>query len=400
MTATNSFRISGARIVDGSGQAPYEGSVVIDDGRFTAVDATAATAPSSIDVRGMTLLPGLIDAHTHLGLVGNMDHPPANWALVAAQIWENCGLAIDAGFTTVRDDGGVAGVVASGAMRGSRILPSGPIISEAGGNGDLYSPWSCCSGRWAQGLPGLTTVGAACRGPEDVRETVRLTLRRGATQVKVSLNTLLAQEATGADTEFSLAEVRVAVEEAHAKGTYVTGHAINSDGIRLGLAAGVECFEHSGISDDETAKAVAAAGAPLVPTLTQISLFEADPGTPAHLRVHNRVVREEMERSLLRAEAYGIPVGLGSDLEGVRQVHRGSELTRRAALQGTMHALVSATAVNAAILRRPDLGRIAVGATADAIVIDGDPLADPGLFDRPESVVLVIKSGVVMKNLL
>lgn len=252
------------------------GTRIVDVGRpLQARDAT------TIDVSGMTLLPGLIDAHTHLGLVGNMHQPADDWASVAAQIFHNCSAAIDAGFTTVRDvggiDGAVAAVLAQGKVIGPRILPSGPIISEAGGNGDLYSKWSCCGGRYEQGLPGLTTVGAACRGPDDVRVAARLSLRRGATQVKVSLNTLLALEEKGADTEFGLAEVRVAVEEARAKGTYVTGHAINSDGIRLGLAAGVECFEHSGIRDEAIATEVADAGAALVPTLTQVALFAADP---------------------------------------------------------------------------------------------------------------------------
>lgn len=399
--------LHGGTVADGTGSAPRSGSVRIRAGRFIG-PASKDTDIKTLDVTGCTVLPGLIDAHSHLGLVGNMSQPADPWAVVAAQIFQTARGALDAGFTTVRDlgglDGGFVSALRSTAddphLRGPRILPSGPIISEAGGNGDLYPPWSCCGGRWDQGLPGLSTVGAACRGPDDVRAVARLSLRRGATQLKVSLNTLQALESSGADTEFGLDELRVAVAEAHAKRTYVTGHATNSDGIRLGLAAGVECFEHGGIADEEVAGLVAAAGAPLVPTLTQLSLTADDPAAPAPARAHCRAVLAEMQQSLLLATEHGITVGLGSDLEGVVQIHRGSELVRRAALQDPMTALVAATSVNARIIRRPDLGGIKPGAVGDVIAIKGDPLADPGLFDDPASVVLVVTSGIVVKNLL
>jgi imidazolonepropionase-like amidohydrolase len=395
--------LHGAMVADGSGSDPTVGSVRIRGGRFVGTEDVTPAA-MSLDVTGCTVLPGLIDAHSHLGLVGNMDNPPAPWAVTAQQIFDTARIALDAGFTTVRDlgglDGGMVEALRGPYLKGPRILPSGPIISEAGGNGDLYSPWSCCGGRYTQGLPGLSTVGAACRGPQDVREVARLSLRRGATQLKLSLNTLKALEETGGDTEFTLAEIRAAVEEARAKRTYVTAHATNSDGIRLGLAGGVECFEHGGIADEETARMVAAAGAPLVPTLTQAALFEQDESAPEHVRVHFGKFRKEMQESLLMASAHGVLVGLGSDLEGVVQIHRGSELTRRAALQSPMQALVAATSSNAKVLRRPDLGRITEGAVADVIVIAGDPFVEPELFDQPDRIVLVVQGGVVVKNLM
>ena len=398
----------GAMVADGSGGDPVNVAVHVRAGRFVAEEETRGEQRPAeavrFDVTGCTVLPGLIDAHSHLGLVGNMENPPAPWAVTAGQIFDTARVALEAGFTTVRDvgglDGGMVEALGGPYLKGPRILPSGPIISEAGGNGDLYSPWSCCGGRWAQGLPGLSTVGAACRGPEDVREVVRLTLRRGATQIKLSLNTLRALEETGNDTEFSLAEILVAVEEARAKRTYVTAHATNSDGVRLGLAGGVECFEHGGIVDEATARMVADAGAALVPTLTQAALFEQDPTVPEAVRVHFGKFRREMQESLLMASAHGVLVGLGSDLEGVVQIHRGSELTRRAALQTPMAAVVAATSSNARILRRPDLGRIAPGATGDLVVIAGDPFDDPGLFDEPDRFVLVVQGGEVVKNLM
>lgn len=395
------LRLIGGTIYDGLGTEPFEGDISVGEGRITSI-GRADPAEITIDAAGLTLLPGLIDAHSHLGIVGNLEQPPTPWAVTAAQIFENCRLALDAGFTTVRDlggvDGGVARAVSEGLIPGPLILPSGPIISEAGGNGDIESPWSCSTSRWSQGLPGLATIGAACRGPDDVREVARLTLRRGATQLKVSLNTLHALEETASDTELVLAELTAAVTEARAKRTYVTAHVLNQEGIRLGLAAGVECFEHSGVANETIARALVEAGAPLVPTLTQLSLVEQSSNASSAARQHSRRVREEMERSLLLAAEHGVLVGLGTDLEGPNQQHRGSEISRRAALQGATTAMVAATSVNARVLRRPDLGRLQVGATADVVAVDGDPVASPDLFDDPSLFVLVIKGGAIVKD--
>ncbi len=406
--STSSLRLAGGNIHDGLGSPAHVGDVICADGRFTWVGGSGGgggsgrTADVTIDVAGLTLLPGLIDAHAHLGIVGNLEHPPTPWAVTAAQIFENCRLALEDGFTTVRDvggiDGGVARVIAEGLVAGPRIHPSGPIISEAGGNGDIEPPWSCCSSRWSQGLPGLSTIGAACRGPDDVRAVARLALRRGATQLKVSLNTLTALEATGGDTEFGLSEVAAAVAEAQSKRTYVTAHVLNKEGIRLGLAAGVECFEHSGVADEATARALVEAKAPLVPTLTQVSLVEASPEASPQVRHHSQLVREEMEKSLLLAAGHGVLLGLGTDLEGPFQRHRGSEITRRAALQDPMTALVAATSTNARILRRPDLGRLQRGTTADLVAVHGDPVAHPEFFDDPSRFVIVVKGGAVVKD--
>jgi imidazolonepropionase-like amidohydrolase len=401
------LRLSGGTVIDGLGGDPRRADVVVEDGRIVAVGPDGGgTADETVDVAGRTVLPGLIDAHTHLGIVDNKV-PGTPIAVVAAHIARNCERALDAGFTTVRDvgglDGGVARAVATGLLRGPRILPAGPIICEAGGNGDLEPACSCSGARWHQGVPGLSVIGAPCRGPDDVRTAARLTLRRGATHVKVSLNTLLAlEEGPVPDTELIVEEVRAAVLEARAKGTYVTGHALNSDGVRIGLEAGLECLEHGGIGDEATATAVADAGVALVPTLAMQWLIEhrevEHEGDHEASVAYAAASGREMRASLLLARAHGIAVGLGSDLEGVDQVRRGLELVLRAEVETPMDAIVAATSVNAAIIRRPDLGRIAEGATADLIAVDGDPLAEPALFDDPGRVTLVVQGGRVVKG--
>jgi imidazolonepropionase-like amidohydrolase len=324
-----------------------------------------------------------------MGIVDDKEDDHVPLAVAAAQIFANLSEALDAGFTTVRDvgglDGGVAAAVAHGLVRGPRILPSGPIICEAGGNGDLHSPFCCGAGRRTQGHPGLSWIGAPCYGPDDARVAARLALRRGATQLKVSVNTLLSFHDTGSpDTELTEAEIAVVVGEARAKGTYVTA---------LALRAGVECLEHGGIATEEVATAVAAAGVPLVPTLTNMWLLEQDGNADGHR------ARLELQESLLLAKANGVTVGSGSDLEGFGQPRRGMELVLRAQLETPMEALLAATAINGRILRRPELGRIGAGCAADLIAVSGNPLDEPQLFDDPARVVLVLQGGRVVKDL-
>lgn len=402
------LRLAGATVIDGLGGDPVTADVTLEDGRIAAVAKGRAAAGDSetVDVSGLTLLPGLIDAHTHLGIVDNKvpGTPPA---VVLGHIARNCARALQAGFTTVRDvgglDGGMARAIADGLFAGPRVLPSGPIICEVGGNGDLEPVCSCSGARWNQGLPGLSVIGAPCRGPDEVRAAARLALRRGASQVKVSLNTLNALEGgSSPETEFTVDEVRATVVEARAKGTYVTAHALNSYGVRIGLEAGIECLEHGGIADEEIASAVAAAGVSLVPTLSMQWLIEhgeVHPESDAGAAVaYAGRSGKEMRDSLVVARAHGIRVGLGSDLEGVDQIRRGLELVLRSKVESPMDAIVAATSVNAEIIRRPDLGRLTPGATADLVGVEGDPLSDPGIFDDPARVRLVVQSGTIVKH--
>jgi imidazolonepropionase-like amidohydrolase len=105
-----------------------------------------------------------------------------------------------------------------------------------------------------------------------------------------------------------------------------------------------------------------------------------------------------MTRAMLLARDHGIPIGSGSDLLGANQHRRGLELVLKAEALGAMEAIVSATSTNAAILRRPDLGAITPGRIADLIAVDGDPLAEPGLFDDPDRVILVVADGRIVKD--
>ncbi len=182
-----------ATLIDGTGRDPQPAMAVVVDGeRIARVAATDALTPPRdaevIDCSGLCLLPGLTDAHTHLGAVAAdaaaRGMPGAVLALRIARVIEQ---TLDAGFTTVRDAGGIDGgwahAVRIGLLRGPRILPSGAMISQTGGHGDFRPRFA--DETLAKTIPGLIANPEICDGPDAVRRAAREQLRRGATQLKV-----------------------------------------------------------------------------------------------------------------------------------------------------------------------------------------------------------------------
>ncbi len=404
--------LRGGTLIDGTGADPVDDAVVMTEGELLSrVGRRQATMAGGgveeVDCDGLTLLPGLIDAHSHLGLITVEAPERVPPAVAAAQIFRNCELALDAGFTTVRDvagiDGGVARAVAEGLVRGPRILPSGPMLSQTGGHGD-HAPAFLDAHHYAYGgVAGISQINATCDGPDQVRLAARRAFRHGATQIKVCVSGgVVSFSDSLEDAQFSVAELRAAVEEAEARGTYVTAHAHSVRGILNGLEAGVSCFEHGTFLDEATAQRMAEVGADLVPTFAVLRLMTRrwrEWGVPESALPRLAGVEDAMAASTKLAIAAGVRVGSGSDLLGPRQEHRGLELVIKAELLGPMAAIVSATSTNAAILwleRR--IGRLAEGLVADVIAVDGDPLAEPSLLDDPDRVRLVVKAGQVVKD--
>jgi imidazolonepropionase-like amidohydrolase len=400
--------LRGAKLADGTGAEPVtEGVVVVEGERIAQVGGRAPSGPE-LDLGGMTIVPGLIDAHAHLTLVDVADlsglRVPV--AVTAARIFHVCDVALDAGFTTVRDaggaDGGLATATAAGLVRGPRILPSGPILCQSGGHGDLRDPFDH-HGR-DDGLPGLVQLSMRIDGADGARRAAREAFRRGATQLKVAVSGgVVSATDRIEDTQLTVDELQAVVAEADARDTYVLAHAHNVGGIRNGLAAGVRSFEHASLLDEDTANEIAVAGAYVVPTLAVLHVMPReweDWGLSEAMLSRLEGLEEAMGRSVKLAAAAGVPLGSGSDLLGPEQRHRGLELTLKSRLLGPMAALVSATRTNGELLQREDdIGTVTEGKLADLVVFDGDPLEDPELFDQPERVVLVIQGGKVVKDL-
>ena len=395
-----------ATILDGTGADPFEGGVVrIADGRIVSIGEGGADG-TDVDLAGLTLLPGLIDAHAHHGIVEVHDADRIAPAILAARIIANLSRTLDEGFTTTREmgglDGGFAGAVADGLVRGPRLFPSGPLLCTTAGHGDLGPSFLPAPTHTHDRIPGLVQNGRPVDGADAVRAAAREAFRHGATQLKLCISGgVVSLTDRMEDVQFSVDEMRAAVEEAEARHTYVAAHAHNTASIRRGLEAGIRSFEHGTFLDEDTALLMLRAGAVLVPTLTVARRWMDDPGdVPPSSRARIALLGDGMDEAVRIAHRIGLTMGSGSDLVGPVQQGRGEELVLKAALIGGMAAIVSATRINAEILGIADrLGTVESGKVADLIAIDGDPLADPGVLADPSRVVLVVKDGVVVKDI-
>lgn len=408
-----SLLLTGATLIDGLGGDPVAGAAVtVENDRITDVGkATSVPADADlVDLSGLTLLPGLIDAHVHIGHSSEMRAVLNNELSVAeraADIFRTLRETLDAGFTAVRDcggiDHGVLRTVGRGLVPGPRIWGSASPLVQCGGHGHLGSPFQAPDESFAFRVRGLTAVGRISDGRDEVRKAARECFRQGATFLKMAVTGGVVSIADSLDdTQFSIEEIAVAVEEANARHTYVTVHAHNVAGIHNAVKAGVKCVEHGTGIDEETAAMMAEGGVSLVPTLSIAKVLEENfdqHGLPPQIRERVGDTMQGMTDGLLAARAAGVPVGSGSDLIGPKQNRRGLEIALKAKILGAMEAIVSATSVNASIMRVADkIGSVETGKFADLVAVDFDPLAEPELFDRPERVVLVVKNGRIVKD--
>src|SRR5579872_2256345 len=237
------------------------------------------------------------------------------------------------------------------------------------------------------------------------RSAARKIFRRGATQLKLFISGgVVSLTDRLEDTQLTIEELRAAVVEAKARKTYVAGHAHNCDAMRNGLAAGIECFEHATMLDEATAAAIKAANAAVDPTMTVCNLMVNEWkawGLDESVVPRMSGVEAKMIDAVRIARDAGLLIGSGSDMLGPGQNRRGLELVLKAKILGPMEAVVSATRNNAKIMRLDSkLGTLEQGKIADVIAVRGDPLSNPEIFDDPSRVVLVIKAGRVVKNLV
>jgi imidazolonepropionase-like amidohydrolase len=398
-----------ATIVTGTGAEPFSGSVVIEGDRIADVfegDDRPNGTDATVDCAGRTLLPGLLDAHVHIGSIDvDIDNQPRKYfdSDLALRAGRNLTDLLDQGFTTARDAGGAdAGfrrAVEQGVIDGPRLLVSGRPLSQTGGHGDgrLATEYAEAVG---------ATVGMAFHlvdSPDQVRRAVREELRRGADQIKVLAGGGVMSPTDRLESvQFSEPELRAAVEAAEAAGTYVLAHAYTPGAIRQAVAAGVRSIEHGNLLDPPTAALMAERGVFLVPTLiTYEMLYEEGERhglTKEHLAKLQLVIDAGLE-SLRIAEAAGVRIGSGSDLLGPLARHRGRELAIQAQVLGPMGAIVAATRTNAELFGLDaEIGTVEPGKRADLIVVDGDPLADPSILGRPEATPVIVTGGRLYKQ--
>ena len=407
-----SLLLTGATVIDGLGADPLpQGSVLVEDDRITGLSVPSAPPDADlVDLSGLTLLPGLIDAHVHIGYSSEMRamlNLDLSIAERAADIFRTLKETVEAGFTAVRDcggiDHGVLRTVGRGLVPGPRIWACASPIVQCGGHGHLGSPFLAPDERYAFRVRGLTAVGKISDGANEVRKAARECFRQGATFLKMPVTGGVVSIADSlSDTQFTIEEIAVAVQEAKARNTYVAVHAHNRAGIHNAVKAGVGCVEHGTGIDEPTAAMMAEGGVNLVPTLAIAQVMSENFGQLGLApEIKDRIgdTMQGMIDGLLAARDAGVRVGSGSDLIGPNQNRRGLEIALKAKVLGAMAAIMSATSVNAEIMGVADrLGSIEVGKLADLVAVDFDPLAEPDLFDDPSRVVLVVKGGRIVKD--
>jgi imidazolonepropionase-like amidohydrolase len=408
-----SYLFHGGRVLDPRRDALIDGIEVLIEGeriKEVADRPISAELATRVDLRGRTLMPGLIDAHVHLLLAEVNLHllEGVPLTLLAAKGAASAKAMLMRGFTAVRDTGGadfgMKQAFDTGLFEGPRLFISGMPISQTGGHGDFRRPTqtafecACCSGvafaaRIADGVP-------------EMLRAVRDELRKGADQIKLMVSGGVASQADPLEgLQFRVDEIEAAVEEATRWGTYVCAHAYAAEAIRRSVSAGVRTIEHGNLIDEPTAQLMAERQAYLVPTLvTYDALKRRGPeyGLSAYSLDKNAIVLEAGLRSLEVARAAGVKIGFGTDLLGQLQDDHCREFLIRSEVMSPQEVIRSATLINAEIIRQPGrLGEIIPGAFADLLIVDGDPYRDLSLFQSDDAhLAAIVKGGHFVKQML
>ena len=407
-----------ARLFDSaSGQLRPNCTIVIEGERINAVTQEPLQVDDAtvIDVGGRVVLPGLIDAHVHVvaashDLVGLALQPAS---LVGAQSSHIMRGMLQRGFTTVRDaagaDFGLQEAVARGLYEGPRLYIAGFPISQTGGHADMR-PKGVGSGKSGSGMfcscAGLGLVGAIADGVGEVRRAVREQVRNGANHIKIMAGGGVSSPTDPIDgTQFSVEELRAAVEEAEAANLYALAHAYSPRAVTRAVQAGVRSIEHGNLIDAATARMMKAHGTYLVPTLSTYAAL-ADEGQrlgwSAAMLDKLRGVHDAGLEAVKIARAEGVPIVFGTDLLGHMHARQSGEFALRAGALSPVEVLQSATITAAQLMRQEaHIGQLVRGAWADLLVVDGEPTQDLGvLADPARNIRLLMQGGRVVRGSL
>ena len=393
--------VRAARMLDVTrGEIVQNAVVVVEGSRIREVQPpTVPAGVRTIDLGDVTLLPGLIDAHTHLSydLEGDWSHAAvtASTAERAMRAVRNARRTVEAGFTTVRDVGNSGFVdvaigrgVERGWVVGPRVIPAGHSIGVTGGHCDATGF-----------VPGVLELGpeqGVADGVDAVVRAVRYQIKHGAKVIKVcaTAGVLSFEESVGAQ-QMTDEELRAVVEEAARHGMKVAAHAHGAEGILAAVRAGVASIEHGSMIDDEAMPLMKERGTYLVPTT-----FLADnidlAVLPPPIRAKAESVLPSARENLRRAIRAGVPIAFGTDAGVYPHGQNGREFAVLVQRGMTPVAAIRAATLNAAdLLGTEDRGEIAPGKLADLIAVAGDPLQDVSVL---EDVRWVMLDGQVVKE--
>ncbi|MCI0634533.1 MAG: amidohydrolase family protein [Actinobacteria bacterium] len=396
--------VKAGRLIDvKSGGVVTNAVVLVEDGRVKAVGQSVSIPAGAavIDLSGYTVLPGLIDCHTHL-VADASDADPlgelrSSSAKRAFESVPNARATLEAGFTTVRDlgsyrafvDVALRDAIAKGDFPGPRMYVAGPYVTITGGGGsmagglapDIPLPWDLDFG--------------VADGADEVRQRVRDIARHGVDVIKIlATGAFLAHGSDPHAVEYSDDEIRAAVEEAGHKGLKVAAHAHSTEGIKSAVRAGVASIEHGTYVDDEGLRLMKERGTYLVADIYDAEWIRQAAGYPRDFADKQPEGDEIQRQNFKKAAQMGVRIAYGTDAGVYPHGFNARQFAWQVRYgQTPMEAIRSAT-IHAADLigRGNEAGALEPGKWADLIAVRGDPLQDVSLLEK---VVFVMKGGKV-----
>jgi imidazolonepropionase-like amidohydrolase len=411
--ASKSYVLKAARLFDGkSNSLITPGVVVVTDGKIAGTGSSASlpTEAEVIDLGDATLLPGFIDAHTHLTMAYSEDYARAALDALRKPIPEmaldasvNARTTLMAGFTTVRDvgsteylDAGLRNAINRGVVPGPRMLVAVHAIGATGGH--------CDDTGWREGAVGRETgpeVGVI-NGADEARRAVRLAHKYGATVIKTCATGGVLSLADAVDTpQLTQAELDALVDEAHALRLKTAAHAHGAEGAKRAIRAGIDSIEHGSFLDDEALDLMKQKGTYYVPTLMAAQglseqIQKGVPIPPA-IKVKADDAIAHVHQAFQKAIAKGVKIGLGTDAAVYPHGRNAEEFHQMVDLgMKPIDALKAGTSSDADLLGLSSkIGTLETGKLADVVAVPGDPLQN---IRQTEHVFFVMKEGVVYRN--
>ncbi|HEY1481728.1 MAG TPA: amidohydrolase family protein [Candidatus Acidoferrum sp.] len=412
--AGKTYVLKAARLFDGKSDALVTpGLIVVSGGKITGVGSSAAMPADAeiINLGDATLLPGFIDAHTHLTMAYSEDYRQARLDTLQKTIAEraldasvNARVTLMAGITTVRDVGstdfldvGLRNGINNGDVPGPRMLVTVHALGSTGGHCDYQNGYrEGLFGREADPLDGVIN------GPDQARYAVRLDHKYGADMIKVCASGGVLSLTDDVDTpQLTQEELNAIVDEAHALRRKTAAHAHGAEAAKRAIRAGIDSIEHGSFLDDEALDMMKQRGTYLVPTLMAIQGIQEqlDRGVymPPAIEKKARAAIASLHSTFQRAMAKGVKIGLGTDAAVYRHGRNPEEFHQMVDLgMKPIDALKAGTSSDAELLGLADkIGTLETAKLADIVAVPGDPLQN---IRQTEHVFFVMKEGVIYKN--